>query len=541
MKSPPTQPPVGQTPWSARVPLDPLFIPQPRRNPSHESGYAMLLVFLMAAMIAIALYSELPRVAFEAQRAREQLLIERGEQYKRAIQLFVRKMSRYPATIEELESTNNIRFLRKRYLDPMTGKEKWRLIHINGGVLTDSIVPKSQPGQGQGQGQQPPANTNTFIAEGPIMGATNDPNQQQVNPAMRRRASDDRPVAAQDAPETPADANGDNSDSDNSDNNDNNDDTAAQDNPAPTANNNQPNPGMPPGRVPVPGAYQPGMSPGQPGYNPGMPNQPYGNIPGVAGGYPGNSGQNSSQDSGSSVYAGPSLGQAPTTGSSIGLPGQPPMPGQPIMPGQPGFPGQAGYPGQPGGFPGQPGFPGRPGMFPGQSGAFPGQSGGVFGGQPAQMQNGLGGTNPTGQNGPDMSTFGLTGPSAIGTQPPGMGGTQVGGGIAGVASEATGPSIKIYNERKKYNEWEFVYDKAKDRGLAGVQGNGGAPGTQASQMGSMPGQQPGMGPQQPGMGGPFGPASGGGPGTVSGGIFGSQSAFGQSGQQPPQQPQQPQN
>ena len=74
-----------------------------------------------------------------------------------------------------------------------------------------------------------------------------------------------------------------------------------------------------------------------------------------------------------------------------------------------------------------------------------------------------------------------------------MGGTQVGGGIAGVASESTGPAIKVYNERKKYNEWEFVYDQSKDRGLAGVQRNGGTPGTPAQSMGSLPGQQPGIG------------------------------------------------
>ena len=42
-------------------------------------------------------------------------------------------MNRYPASIEELESLNNTRFLRKRYMDPMTGKDKWRLIHMNGG------------------------------------------------------------------------------------------------------------------------------------------------------------------------------------------------------------------------------------------------------------------------------------------------------------------------------------------------------------------------------------------------------------------------
>ncbi len=111
-----------------------------------------------------------------------------------------------------------------------------------------------------------------------------------------------------------------------------------------------------------------------------------------------------------------------------------------------------------------------------------------------------------------------------------------------------GLTIIVYNERKKYNEWEFVYDQSKDRGLAGVQRNGGAPGTPAGQMGSMPG---GVNPQQPGMGAPGG-------NNVSNGIFGGSnssfgsgstgfgnsptSGFGQQPQQPPpQQQQQPPN
>jgi hypothetical protein len=133
-----------------------------------------------------------------------------------------------------------------------------------------------------------------------------------------------------------------------------------------------------------------------------------------------------------------------------------------------------------------------------------------------------------------MSDLGLGGPRPGGMQGlPGMGGQQMGGGIAGVASEFQGPAIMIYNERKKYNEWEFVYDQSKDRGLAGVQRGGGAPGTPAQQMGNMP---PGMNPQQPGQAGAFGASSG---------TFGSTSGFGGStfGQQSPQQPvqQQPPN
>ena len=60
-----------------------------------ESGFALLLVFAMAATIALLLYMELPRVAFERQREQEALLIARGEQYKRAIQLYFRKFKTY--------------------------------------------------------------------------------------------------------------------------------------------------------------------------------------------------------------------------------------------------------------------------------------------------------------------------------------------------------------------------------------------------------------------------------------------------------------
>ena len=56
-----------------------------RQERSGESGFAMLLVFVMAASIAITLYMEMPRFAFEAQRAKEQLLVDRGEQYKLGI------------------------------------------------------------------------------------------------------------------------------------------------------------------------------------------------------------------------------------------------------------------------------------------------------------------------------------------------------------------------------------------------------------------------------------------------------------------------
>jgi hypothetical protein len=48
----------------------------------------------------------------------------------------------------------------------------------------------------------------------------------------------------------------------------------------------------------------------------------------------------------------------------------------------------------------------------------------------------------------------------------GAGGQMLGGGIAGVASKLEAGSIKVYNERSAYNEWEFIYDPKNDKSAA---------------------------------------------------------------------------
>src|SRR5271168_1041868 len=130
-----------------------------------ESGFALLMVFVMAAAIAITLYIEVPRVAFESQRSREQMAIDRGLQYERAIQLFYRKYHLYPQTLDDLETTKNIRFLRHRYKDPLTGKD-WRLLHVGpAGQLTDSLIQPAAPlpgsSTGSGLNAQGPSQTSS--------------------------------------------------------------------------------------------------------------------------------------------------------------------------------------------------------------------------------------------------------------------------------------------------------------------------------------------------------------------------------------------
>ncbi len=90
----------------------------------------LLAVVVMVALVLIALSVAAPVVARDLRRDKEVESEMRAEQYVRAIRLYQRKFAnQYPPSIEVLEKSNNIRFLRQQYVDPLTGKADWRIIH----------------------------------------------------------------------------------------------------------------------------------------------------------------------------------------------------------------------------------------------------------------------------------------------------------------------------------------------------------------------------------------------------------------------------
>jgi len=529
-----------------------------------ESGFALLLVFLMAAAIAITLYMQIPRVAFQSQRQKEQLLIERGEQYQRAIQLFFRANNRYPGELKDLEDFNHRRFLRHKFVDPMTGKNEWRLVHVNNGVLTDSLLNKKKPGD---PNQQADPNANSYVGVQPSIGAQ--PNAQPtVNPALARRrpseggaaaptiGPDGQPVApgqtgigaafpgqpqAQPYPGFPGQPGG---------------GVPFPGTPVPGQVQAPAFPGVPsfpgqvPGRTPVdqqqsqpnqtfPGQVQaqpfPGAQPtpfgGQP--NPGTPGgfNPTGQLPGRISTFQTPGGQAAPSQAPTSSYVGsggsyvgssqPYVGGGSYVGSQSGQQPPPPAP-IPANPGNfnpnpgnfnpvnsnpvgtnPANPLPFANPSLPSNLPTpQPGTPNAPG--------FPAQGAGAN-----MIGNLLTTPNPAAN------------PATANAQPMGQ---QIGGGIAGIASKSENPAIMVYNDRTNYNEWEFIFDPTKQQGLAGLTG-GAAIGTPAANLGTPAGSlgtpagvgQPGLTPVTagPSPASPFGtPAAGFGPGQTSpfGGI-----------------------
>ncbi len=389
-----------------------------------ESGFALLFVFLMAAIIAIMLYAAAPRVVFEAQREKEELLIDRGGQYTRAIKVYFRAFRHYPLSLDQLENTNNKRFLRKRYKDPMTGSDEWRLIHMGpAGFPTDSLTikppsPKKEGDKTAGAGTGTAGTSQT--QQQPEAAALSSTGQPVMNYAQRRGASDRGPLG--NFPGQP-DGQG--------------DQPRPDENQAPS----QEEPGDQQAAAPAPpeGAPSPDQQPGA--AQPGQPVQP----------------------------------------GMVMQPGQPGQPGMVMQPGQPGQPGMVMQPGQAAqpGSPGQPGFQAGVGVQGGmvQPGVqnqqqpfsqqrvpgLPGQFG------PQTGFTGVGVSNPSQPDSPSTNA----GLQAIQNQlqrPTGFtqaaasfpGSQTMGAGICGVATKLEGEGIKLYNKRSKYNEWEFIYDPRKD-------------------------------------------------------------------------------
>ena len=116
-----------------------------------QSGYALLIVMMLATILMVSLTAALPNIYVEGQRERETELVFRGRQYARAIALFHQQFNRYPSSVQELLHTNDLSFLRRAYRDPMSKSGKWRFIHATAaGVILDSKILGS-PGQQNNQ------------------------------------------------------------------------------------------------------------------------------------------------------------------------------------------------------------------------------------------------------------------------------------------------------------------------------------------------------------------------------------------------------
>ena len=113
--------------------------------PNRSRGYILITLMLFVTLLALGMIAVLPEIKHQIQRDQEVEMIHRAVGYSRAVRKFYKKFNRYPTRIEELENTNNLRFLRKRYKDPLTGKD-FRILHMSDIHLNNGPVLPGQSG-----------------------------------------------------------------------------------------------------------------------------------------------------------------------------------------------------------------------------------------------------------------------------------------------------------------------------------------------------------------------------------------------------------
>lgn len=127
---------------------------RPRKS---SRGYILLTLMLFMTLLTMAALAVLPEIVQQIQRDREEEMVHRGTEYMRAIKRYYKSFGRYPTRIEELENTNQKRFLRKRYKDPLAtkGDKEFRLIHVGDPALNMLGMGGANFGQGLNPGAGP--------------------------------------------------------------------------------------------------------------------------------------------------------------------------------------------------------------------------------------------------------------------------------------------------------------------------------------------------------------------------------------------------
>ena len=160
-----------------------------------DAGFSLAALIFFAAAASILAAAAVPAYQMQAKREREKELIFRGEEYTRAIQKYQRKFGVYPASIDQLVQTNGLRFLRRVYKDPITGKD-FRLIRVNpDGSLSGSKgfqrnVNNPQPlfGNTQSFGQQQPGlQSQPGMQQQQLGMQQQQPGMQQQQPGMQQQ------------------------------------------------------------------------------------------------------------------------------------------------------------------------------------------------------------------------------------------------------------------------------------------------------------------------------------------------------------------
>ncbi len=140
--------------------------------PRAEAGFTLAAMVVTLAVMSVFLTVAVQTATFQRKREMEEELIFRGQQMIEGVRLFRARFGRFPLSLEEMYKAKPP-CLRKKWVDPMTGKADWVPIFLGqegqglpGGGGGPGVAPTPTPRAGFGGGVPSPE------ARGPIIGVS---------------------------------------------------------------------------------------------------------------------------------------------------------------------------------------------------------------------------------------------------------------------------------------------------------------------------------------------------------------------------------
>lgn len=115
-----------------------------------QAGFTYLLVLFVVALLGATLALTGTVWHTEVRREKEAELLFVGGEYRRAIRQYSQAGGQYPARLEDMvkdpRQPTTVRYLRKLYPDPITGKQDWGLVRgPNNSIIGIFSISKEAP------------------------------------------------------------------------------------------------------------------------------------------------------------------------------------------------------------------------------------------------------------------------------------------------------------------------------------------------------------------------------------------------------------
>jgi len=116
-----------------------------RQFQSGKRASALIVLIIAVTILQLSYLASFKLTSMVKKRSDEVELKFRLKAYKKAIEKYHKLFRRYPSKLEDLITISpNPRILRELYKEPISENGKWKIVHLNDGILIKNVQSASK-------------------------------------------------------------------------------------------------------------------------------------------------------------------------------------------------------------------------------------------------------------------------------------------------------------------------------------------------------------------------------------------------------------